>query len=168
VVDREKFARHLASASEQVREFATRFVVNELPTRYRYLIEVGLHANDFTRPDGTSFPVMHETVGITTTTHLGPLDAASVLDFLWREGAVPRWIDMNVRMADEAYTYLGLICAGDFHVDKDHLWYGPSFPPHFSHETPPFQICGPFLPLRWTQRGENEKFDLRWRYEQSS
>lgn len=164
-MDREKFARHLMIASDQVREFATRFVVNDLPPQYRYLIELGRRDNDYPHPDGTPFPVVRYTFGARTETCLGPLDAAGVLDYLWRDGAVPRWIDTNVRMADEAYTYLGLMFAGDFYSDEDRLWYGPNFAPRLSHETPPFQICGPYLPPGWKHHGENERFDLRWRYQ---
>lgn len=163
-MDREKLARHLATASDQVREFAKKYVTNELPAHYRYLIELGRRDNGYPRPDGTPFPVVHYSFRARTDTYLGPLDAAAVLDFFWRDGAVPRWIDMNVRMVDEAYTYLGLMFAGDFHVDEDRLYYGPSFAPQLSHETPPFQICGPWLPPGWNHRGENEKFDLHWPY----
>jgi hypothetical protein len=160
-VERDTFLRHLLAASARSRDFATQYVTDEVPNVCRYLIDLGAPEPDRTRADGTLFPVASHRFGARTESFVGSLDAAGVVEFLWRDGSVPRWINIQAHSTDGDYTYLRLTY-GTFESDDNRLYYRPGFSKILMHDLPPFQVVGPSLPPRWDDN-HPEKFDLHWR-----
>ncbi|HEV2799606.1 MAG TPA: hypothetical protein VGW12_03870 [Pyrinomonadaceae bacterium] len=87
--------------------------------------------------------------------HLGPLTAEEVVNYLWREGKVPEWIDINVHSSDKSYTYLRLLCCGRY-TAADQLLY------HQQEGSPPFHKGSPYIPPGWESVEKNGKFDVEW------
>ena len=160
-MERDAFMRHLLAASARSRDFATHYVPNELPNPCRYLIDLGAPEPDRTRADGTPFPVVTIRCGVRYERFVGPIDGEDVVEILWRDGSVPRWINIQAHSTDSEYTYLRLTCGG-FESDDNRLYYRPGFSDRLMHDLPPFQVVGPSLPLKWDQANP-EKFDLHWR-----
>ena len=87
--------------------------------------------------------------------YLGPLDFGQAVDYLWRNGKVPEWIDVSVQACDSQYSYLELRCCGRFTARDDMLY-------HTQHGNPPFHVVSPNLPPSWEGAEKNGKFDLYW------
>src|SRR5690242_246052 len=140
-MDRDEFARRLQLATTQTLDFSRQCVWNDLPEHCRYVAVLGGAGLQPTPRDGEA--VYPEDVG-----RVGPLDVAGVVEVLWRHGTVPEWINISVHSADDASTYIELLCCARF-TDQEQLMY------FFEQlDTSPFQVRGPSLPWDW-QRGDD-------------
>jgi len=159
-MDREILAQHLLTATERTRDFATQYVTNELPSSCRCLSSIGLAPVDRMRTDGGPFPAVSHRFHQHIAACLGPHGVDDVLAFLWRAGAVPRWIDTNAFATEGEFTNVGLIF-GQFEIDDTRL----SCDLHFaasglSSGALPVQPVGSHLPPNWRDLGPNKQFDL--------
>ncbi|HMO16259.1 MAG TPA: hypothetical protein PKD64_18700 [Pirellulaceae bacterium] len=75
------------------------------------------------------------------------MNADQVIDYLWRDGMVPEWIDLSVVAANQQYTIIELLCCGRFTANSDLLYYthvgrgpfgvkGPALPPDYDFNNP--------------------------------
>jgi hypothetical protein len=151
-MDQDVLAQRRQLATTQALEFTHRFVWNVLPAHCQYLLRPGLsgpkpvvQAGQLVFPDDIR----------KDTGHVGPLAVEGVVAYLWRNGLIPLWINLNVYAADESTTYLELHWCGDF-TDRDHFLY------YQDSDTCPIQVLGPPLPPRWDDERDG-KFDLHWR-----
>lgn len=136
-MDRDLLVDRLRLATTRAVEYARRFVWNELPDEYLYLVFRGQ----------------------------APLELEDVVAFLWREGKIPEWVNMSVNAADEGFTYIEVNACVRFTDQDDRLYYQtldtcpvvvcrPGLPPGWLAENPEWQT------------GNCHKFDLHWLHHQ--
>jgi hypothetical protein len=146
-MNREAFQQHLDEATETIICGTRTFVTNELPSDYLYLIS---HNEGFNPSvtDGQSFPEDARYKGV----YVGPLDSPGVTDHLWRNGKVPRWINIIVHTADDHHTFFLLRCSGCFSAVED-----------FDHKDRPipFNLRLPPPPPDWRVKAINGTIDLK-------
>ena len=135
-----EFSQHLHLATERVLAFTRLLVIDTLPDRVQYLIRPNdsFDVNPL-HPDEVVFPE-------DTIPHGGyrePTDAAGVVEFLWRAGRVPEWIDVRVIRTDAEWTWVELRCSGRFTANDQWLYHKKQAC------LPPFQILGPKKPREW-------------------
>jgi hypothetical protein len=154
-MDKEIFQKNLVKAIEIVVPFSLQYVKNPLPAKCLCLVypnqsydENPLHGDEQT------FPVDSLPKG----QYLGPYSELEVVEYLWRDGKVPEWINLTVFTYDENYSYLELLCCGRFTADQRRLY-------HVHEGYPPFHVLGPALPSSWVSIEKSGKFDLFWRGE---
>jgi hypothetical protein len=92
---------------------------------------------------------------------LGPWSAEQVVEYLWRAGKVPEWIDAAVEAEDGEWSLLGLRCCGRFTASEELLYHRPG-------GLAPFSIKSPVLPPGWESVEASGRFNLYWRQPQSS
>jgi hypothetical protein len=137
-MDRDVFHAHLLLASSQCREFATRYVVDSLPTAYAFWVMLNCsYDRNPLRDDEIVFPDDVRTHG----KRVGPLAADAVVSLLWRECRVPEWIDIIPWEAHERVMCFGLLCCGRFTAQSELLCYNWT-------DVPPFGVKGPIYPSR--------------------
>lgn len=140
-------------AAQQAVAFARQYVQEELLDDVEYLVYPNQSCDDNPRVgDETVFP----NDSLQDGDYHGPWSAGKVVDFLWRSGKVPEWIDIAVREVDVRHTVASLRCCGRF-TAQDELLY------HRCGGLPPFSIKSPYLPLGWQSIDVSGKFTLRWR-----
>jgi hypothetical protein len=150
-MERQRFAQHLDSATQRAIDFARRYVINELAGDVSYLVQPNQSCDDNLREGEVIFPED----SLPEEAHHGPWAAERVVEFLWRDGRVPEWIDIAVaEVPDTGGIRVGLLCCGRFTQRDDLLYYSRD-------SVPPFGIKSPVLPPDW-QDGDG-KFDVNWR-----
>ena len=99
------FLNRLQQVSALNRDFAERFVSNDLPRSFRYLprLNQSFDGNPL-KPGEHVFP--HDIDPVV------PLTADEVAHLLCRENRVPEWIDISVERADSEHTYSSYFAAG--------------------------------------------------------
>lgn len=148
---RDELIQHLEITTERVLAFTRLLVTDPLPDATQYLIRpnASFEVNPL-HPDEVAFP--EET--LPHGGHRAPTDRDGVIRFLWRDGRVPEWIDVQVLRADADWSYIELACCGRF-TANDHWLY------HKKQAClPPFQIVGPPMPRDWF-RDENGRLDRK-------
>jgi hypothetical protein len=88
--------------------------------------------------------------------YLGPWPTEKALDYLWRAGKVPEWIDAAVESENGQQSIIGLRCCGRFTASEELLY-------HRHGGLAPFLIKSPPLPPRWESVEKSGRFDLYWR-----
>jgi hypothetical protein len=83
-----------------------------------------------------------------------------VVDYLWRAGKVPEWIDAAVEAQDAHCSLIGLRCCGRFTASEELLYHRPG-------GLAPFSIKSPVLPPGWENIEVSGRFDLYWRHTQT-
>jgi len=146
-MNRETLQKRLIRVTKLARSFAERFVVNEMPGKFLYMVL--LNQSDDGHPLKISERVYPEDVQPAY-----PMNADDVVDQLCRDEHVPEWIDISVEGVDESRTYMRLLCCGRF-TDDDSLLYYPT------SDFSPFGCKSPVFPPNWAK--ENGKFDLKMR-----
>ncbi len=152
-VDRRTFETRLRTAAQQAVEFARQHVREALPDEVVFRVYPNQSCDENPRVgDEAVFPDDSLSDG---ESH-GPWSAGQVVDFLWRNGKVPEWIDVAVRDVDGRHTVVSLRCCGRF-TEQDDLLY------HRGGGLPPFSVKSPNLPPGWESIEASGKFPLRWR-----
>jgi hypothetical protein len=152
VMERAKFQRRLEEATERVVTFSRKFVINALPSECRYLVYPNQSYDGHPRVgDEQTFPEEELPEG----EYLGPFDASQVIEYLWRDGKVPEWVNVTVCAQDDEYTYLEVLCCGRFTANDGYLY-------HEEEGCPPFHVLGPAVPWDWESVERDGKFDLYW------
>ncbi len=146
-MNRETFQDRLIRVTKLARSFAERFVVNEMPETFLYLVRLNQSY------DGHPLKIS-ERVYPEDIQPAYPMNADDVVHLLCRDEHVPEWIDISVEDVDEARTYMQLLCCGRF-TDDDSLLYYPT------SDFSPFACKSPEFPPRWAK--EDGKFDLKMR-----
>lgn len=141
------FLDRLQRVSTLNRDFAERFVSNDLPRSFRYLprLNQSFDRNPL-KPAERTFP--------RDTDPVAPLTADEVVALLCRDSCVPEWIDISVKHVDSDHTYFQLLCGGRFTDDDTLLYYRDT---GFA----PFGCKSPSLPQHWSE--EQGRFDLHAR-----
>jgi hypothetical protein len=86
---------------------------------------------------------------------LDPWSAEEVVEYLWRGGKVPEWIDARVESEDGQRTFVALACCGRFTASEELLYHRPG-------GLAPFSINSPIFPPGWKGVEVARRFDLHW------
>jgi hypothetical protein len=150
-MDRDTFIAHLTSATEFLLPFTRSILLDDLPGEHRFLI-VPNASYDANLEDGERvFPEDD----LPPRRPRSPMTTDEVVQFLWRDGLVPEWVNMSVRSYDDRYTHVELLCCGRFTAEDRHLY-------HRREGWPPFHVTSPALPPGWESVGLSGRFRLRW------
>ena len=154
---RSNFETNLREAIRSTLEATREFVSDNLPDGVRLLIAPNCSFDGNPLEDDEEIYPGEEMPAFKT---LAPKTEAEVCDFLYRNGKVPEWINLQADSVDEDYTYLVLECCGRFTAMEKHLY-------HRGGGIPPFnpQVAMPGLEYDVETDG---KFPLRQRYNKKS
>jgi hypothetical protein len=142
------FGDLLERMSVASREFATRYVTNELPSSFQYFVYLSMSYDKNPLKSGERvFPDVASHYG----ERIGPISSSEAVELLWNDGLIPRWIDISVVEADAGSTYFLLLCCGRYTSDEELLYYSKS-------GQGPFGIKSPPLPGLW--KDGQEQFDI--------
>jgi len=136
-------------AANDCRQFARRFVLEELPESLRF--DFGAARG---KPDAGG-KIKYRGGRLLTPEDLRGVDAVTARKYLWVDGRIPVWVNMHVLFADAEHTYIE-IHAGSVHTDDDSALY------YADAGNPPFHILGPALPRDWQSLGASGRFSLHW------
>ncbi|MDI3285785.1 hypothetical protein [Polyangium sp. 15x6] len=133
-MDRATFASRLDSASRRARDFARELVVEPLPDEIRFDVVLDasydknpLHPDEFVFPDdGERF----------SRSDLMGLDAATVIDVLFRDGKVPEWINLAVTHEGGGRTFVEVLCCGRFTANESLFYHAGGGVSAFSRARP--------------------------------
>jgi hypothetical protein len=146
---RDEFGELFEKCTKAALEFARQYVVEDLPEEVIYLIkpnqscdEGPLELDEVVFP-GESLANLRDSY---TT------DLVGTIDFLYREGKVPEWVDVSVVGVDERFSHVELLCCGRF-TSNESRWY------YAKQGQGPFGIRSPPLPANHKSLG-GTKFSL--------
>ncbi len=139
----EEFKHLLLLATEEAKQFALKYIENELPANNVYNICLNLSHDD---PKLTQFDLYSNDEGKI----LKMVNVDSVISTLLRNGKVPVWIDISVSEIKKSKTLLTLLCAGRYSDNINELYY-------YQQGLGPFGVKSPNLPIDYT---EGVKFKL--------
>jgi hypothetical protein len=152
-MDRVTFEVRLLTAARHAVEFARDFVYQLLPDELGFRVYPNQSFDSTPRVgDEVIFP--EESV-LEGAFH-GPWSTDETVDYLWRAGKVPEWIDVAVEASVDRFTLVALRCCGRFTASED-LRY------HRLRGLSPFSIKSPWLPPGWESIEASGRFDLNWR-----
>ncbi|MDQ8188508.1 hypothetical protein [Pelagicoccus sp. SDUM812002] len=136
---RDDFTKSLVQASQTLVGATKKYVSNDLPDDFLYLIvpNASYDGNEL-EDDEEVFPDESLEAG----TSLPPKRKEEVIDLLHRNGKIPEWIDMRAESADDKFTYLLLTCCGRYSAIEKHLYHRSAGTPPFSTkiELPAFEF----------------------------
>lgn len=150
-ISRKGFASNLESSVCEARDFTRQYVTNHLPDAMRYLVCLGCSYDEAKLQENERcFPEDY------AERERFAESCEEILNLLWRNGAVPEWINVMVYDADDKFTYIKLICCGRFSSEKSYMY-------HANEGRAPFHVLGPDLPPEHFLNGDTKKFNLHWR-----
>jgi hypothetical protein len=132
-MERSRFASRLAESSRVAVELARRLIRESLPDTVRFCVY----------PEDSQSP----------QANLARVDLETLVALLWRDGAVPEWVNLSVEAADAESVIVGVTSCGRFTTNEALLY-------HEREGRRPFHVLGPALPPDW--RGEGDRFSLWW------
>ncbi|WP_020474958.1 hypothetical protein [Zavarzinella formosa] len=132
------------------REFAQRFVVEDLPTTLRFDF---IAANRTPNEKGL-IPFLGGR--LLTPGQLRGAEPVQARKYLWVDGKIPQWINLSVQAADAGFTFIQ-VCACQRVTADDRALY------HQQEGIPPFHILSPHLPHDWISPEKSGKFSLKGR-----
>lgn len=150
-MEKSQFEENLNKATEFVLKFSQEFLIGKLPLSYTYLIFPNQSY------DGNPLVGDEELFPKDSLLKNNPVGYLKdeVINFLWRKGKVPEWVNVMIHSYDEERTYVSLICCGRFTAD-DRLLY------HEREGYQPFHVLGPNLPPNFENIEKSGKFNLTW------
>src|SRR5262245_8479314 len=120
-MERSVFAEQLCEALARAQRFAQTQLIERLPEAVRLAISLNCsYDGNPLQPDEQVVPADAETHPMATRARLTPAEAVSLL---WRDGAVPEWIDVAVIHEDGEITLMQLLCCGRFTRNESYLYY---------------------------------------------
>ena len=132
-MDKSEFAKLFHESSLACVAFARTYVMDHLPesTIYRLFPNASYDGNPL-RQDECVFPED----GLPDD-EFHTMDADHVIDFLWRDGMVPEWVDLYVVSATPQHTVVEVLCCGRFTANRDLLYYNCAHRGPFGIKSPP-------------------------------
>lgn len=144
---KEDFKISLKKALDGLIVFTQEMVVNKLPLNYKFIIKTNcsydgneLEEDEEIYPDDM----------IDESNLINPATEETAINYLWRNGKVPQWINVQVSSCDSDFSYITLECCGRY----------SAFP---NHKDGPFRGLGPNIPYCYVDQDSGElrvKVDL--------
>src|SRR6478609_1058118 len=138
-MDRSTFAQHFLSAAQHARDFARKFIAEQLPDEMTFRVHLNSSYDGHAGPDVKLFPGDSSDERSLATKQL---DADGVVALLWRDGFVPEWVDVTVAGLTQTATILDVGSCGRFAEDEQQLYYAQT-------GIAPFGPKGPVLPVNY-------------------
>jgi hypothetical protein len=153
MISRNVFSERLQYAASAARDFASRFVQEQLPPTLQFNVYLNrsydgnaLVGDQVVFPDDRSI----------LQAQLDRLSANDVITLLWRDGRIPQWIDISVEtVIEHSVTIVALLCCGRYTGIEAQLYHQGSHAP--------FHVVGPPLPPGWNSVEQSGRFSLNWR-----
>lgn len=133
---RELFVERFHAASAAAVSFARQFVLENLSDKLIFRVRLNQSHDENLRPDQKVYP---DDGASRRTQELHRCRGEEVVKALWRDGAVPEWVDIAVAGQTASETVIELCCCGRFTGDESRLY-------HQQRGIPPFSVHGPSLP----------------------
>ena len=141
-MDRRLFHDRLHVAATAARDFARTLVEERLPDAM--LFRARLNSSYDGNPLQGDERVYPEDGSRERARELRAAMEDVVVATLWREGAIPEWINLSVIGETGSETLIELAACGRFSADERNLY-------HTADGYPPFHVLGPSLPNDYTQ-----------------
>jgi len=151
-VERPVFARHFSEAAKVARDFARRFLEEQLPDKMIFRVHLN---SSYDANAGSDVKVFPEDSSGDRALATKQLEEEGVVELLWRDGFVPQWVDLMVVGLTEKETIVDVVSCGRFAEDEERLYYAQT-------GIAPFSPKGPFLPVN---HADGQRFSV---YERSS
>lgn len=129
---KEDFKQNLQKALDGLIDFTQEMVINKLPAHYKFIIKTNCSFDKNLEGDQQIFPADK----IDETSSINPASESTVIDYLWRNGKVPQWINVQVSSCDSDFSYVTLECCGRYSA-------------FLNHKDGPFRPLGPNIPYRY-------------------
>jgi len=133
----------LLGASYAAYKFAQLHLTDDLPTDFKYDVQLNFSSDDPKLKQFHIYPEDNERV-------LNGLTDKEVMDLLCRQDKVPVWIDISVESVKNGCTIFRLLCAGRYSSERKEFYYE-------KRGSGPFGIKSPILPIGYK---EGIKFKL--------
>jgi hypothetical protein len=153
VVDRGTFEERLREVARLVVLFAREHVLQQLPDDVAFRVYPN---QSFDGNPRVGDEVVFPDESLPQGKFLGPWSPEEVVEYLWRTGKVPEWIDAAVESEDGQRSLIGLRCCGRFTASEELLY-------HRRGGLAPFSIKSPVLPPGWESIETSGRFDLHCR-----
>jgi hypothetical protein len=145
---RDEYIRRFDLAAITCREFAQRWVIDQLPKNIKF--DIPLYEPPKVRDERVKLPwggrliLPEELIGI---------EYVKARKIFWVDGRIPVWINFNVDRTDGDFTIIE-IHASDHLTDNDEILY------HLWEGNPPFHILSPSVPGDPSLFDQDGKFNL--------
>ena len=147
-MDKQEFISEFEKAKKCCKKIAQEYVIECLPEPTLFNL---LHG--FLTPDKSGF-IKFLGGRLLKTREYFELDLHKVVKFLWVNGKVPFWINLNVGYIENGYTFIEVVVSKRL-IEYENTMYSGDNGKH------PFHILSPPLPLGWKPMEENGKFNLK-------
>lgn len=129
------FAALLDTSTVDAIALARSMVLDELPDAVTFRVFPNQSYDEHLKPDEVVYPDdslddLHRYI---------EMGRDECLQFLYRDGRIPEWIDISVGAVDYDFTYIYLRCCGRFTANDDRLYYK-------RFDRGPFGIKSPAIP----------------------
>jgi hypothetical protein len=151
-MDRTTLEARLRVAARQAVEYARRYVLEELPNEAMFRVYPN---RSFDKHPLVGDEVVFPGDSLPEGAFHGPWSVGQVVEFLWRGGKVPEWIDVTVEDVGGSHTVMSLLCCGRF-TSQDDLLY------HRDGGRPPFSVKSLAPAPSWEGIETSGKYRLRW------
>ena len=151
-MDKSAFIVAFDQATAFCRDFAQRFVIEELPTSVRF---------DFSssaRTPNNKGLIKYLGGRLVTPEQLRGVEPAQARKYLWVGGKIPQWINLTVHAANGDFTFIEVHACDRVTADNRKLLYSAR-----DGTKTPFHILGPSVPRGWVSPEKSGKFSLGWR-----
>ena len=152
-MDKQDFKQNLKKSVEGLIEFTQVMVINKLPKKVMFIIKTNCsYDGNELIDDEEIYP--EDKIG--ESSPINPAEEQMVIDYLWRNGKVPEWINVQVDSCDEKNSYISLECCGRFTASENLLY-------HKNEGRPPFHSLSPSIPFKYFDANTEElirKIDL--------
>lgn len=132
-------------------KFSQEFLIDKLPFSYSYLIFPNQSYDENALIEDEELFLEDSSV----QNNADGFSKDEVVQFLWRKGKVPEWINVTVHSYNKKLSYISLICCGRFTAEKQLLY-------HEKEGYQPFHVLGPNLPANFESIKKSGKFNLAW------
>ncbi len=149
-MDRDEFRRLLARCTAECLTLSRQYLLDDLPDDVFYWLYPNQSHDKLPLDDDV---VVHpnDTLATPEAHHELALDGA--VDFLWRNGRIPEWVDIMVSDISDNRTCVELLCCGRFTASR-HRWR------YSKAGRGPFGVKGPYLPVGFDSEHPT-RFQLR-------
>ncbi|MBF7092962.1 hypothetical protein IUY40_15620 [Flavobacterium sp. ALJ2] len=144
---KEDFRISLKKALDGLIDFTQEMVTNKLPHDYKFIIKTNCSYDGNELEDDEE---IYPDDKINESSSINPATELTVIDYLWRNGKVPQWINVQISSCDSNFSYITLECCGRFSA-------------LLNHKDGPFRGLGPNIPYRYIDQDSGElrvKVDL--------
>ena len=136
-MDLEVFMQRFVDAYRKAREFGQKYVTEDLPEKIMFNLKLNASYDKNASADVTLFP---EDSNSKTAIRTKGIPESEVLQFLYRDGMVPQWVNLQLSGRTADATTITIESCGRFTAEEDYLY-------HRSEGWAPFHVLGPSLPV---------------------